>query len=477
MRPPSLRRRLLAGALLPAGILAAALGVGGSLLIHSVVETTHDRLLNGSVRAIADRLAVDDDDEVTVDLPPVALGMLGSQAQDSIYYSISYDGTLVTGYRDLPRADVGQMKPGVTEHWNATMHGATVRVAAQARRIYGKPYPVLVEVAETRNARRELEWQLLVALAALEAGLLGVVGALVWRGIGRGLLPLTRLSAEIERRAVPCAVSLRPLDSVGVPEEVLAPVLAFNALLRRLDGAMAATRRFTADASHQLRTPLAALRMHLELARRRAAAGPEGEAALNDIDASARRLEHLLTQLIALARADEAEEDRSAVEETLNLAEVAAEVVAEQVPQALARTVDVQFERAQPMVPILGQMLLVREIIANLLDNAIRYSPADSMVTVRITDAVSGNRVEIEDQGPGIPPEDRPKVFERFYRVPRKDGPEGSGLGLAIVRALADRLGAAVTLNDRPEGSGLRVEVIFRAPTTSGRHADKASRP
>jgi two-component system sensor histidine kinase TctE len=454
---PSLRRRLIAGTLLPAAVLAVALGAGGSLLIHNVVESTHDRLLDGSVLAIADRLAVDEDNEVTVDLPAVALGMLESQAQDSIYYSVSYNGTLVTVYRDLPRADDARMTPGVTEHRNATMRGASVRVAAQARRIYGKPDPVLVEVAETRNARRALEGRLLAALAALEAGLLGLVGLLAWHGIGRGLAPLTRLSAEIDRRAVPGAVSLRPLDAERVPDEALAPVLAFNALLERLDGALAAMRRFTADASHQLRTPLAVLRMHLELARRAGTDGAAGQAALDDIEGAARRLEHLLAQLIALARADDGA-GGFVPEAAFDLAELAAEVVAEQVPQAIARGGDVRFERPEGVVPILGQRLLVGEIIANLVDNAIRYNRAGGTVTVQ----VSAGRIAIADEGPGIPEAERAKVFERFYRVARSGGPEGSGLGLAIVRTLADRLGAAITLHDRPGGPGLRVEVAFR---------------
>jgi len=471
MRQPSLRRSLMAGALLPAFVLAVVLGAGGALLIHNVVETTHDRLLDGSVLAIADRLAVDEDNDVTVDLPPVALGMLESQAQDSIYYSVSYDGAPVTGYRDLPRADVSRLEPGGTEHWNATMRGATVRVAAQARRIYGKPDPVLVEVAETRNARRMLEWRLLGALAALEAGLLGLVGVLVWRGIGRGLAPLTRLSAEIHRRVVPGAVSLHPLDTARVPAEALAPVLAFNALLERLEGAMGAVRHFTADASHQMRTPLAVLRMHLELARRYGTAAPEGRAALDDIEGAARRLERLLAQLIALARADEGAAEGVAADTTRDLAEVAAEVVAGQVPQALARGMEMQFERPDGAVPILGQPLLVGEIIANLLDNAIRYNRAGGIVLVRVARDGAGCRVEVEDEGPGIPPAERAKVFERFYRMARKDGPEGNGLGLAIVRALADRLGAAITLNDRSGRPGLRVAVTFRAsfPDEAGR--------
>lgn len=213
-RQPSLRRNLMVRMLLPAAALAVVLGAGGALLIRDVVETTHDRLLDGSVLAIAERLAVDEDGEVTVDLPPVALGMLESQAQDRIYYSVSYNGALVTGYRDLSLANASRMMIGVTRHWDATMRGVTVRVAAQARRIYGKPEPVLVEVAETRNAREALQRRLLGGLGLLEAGLLGLVGVLAWGGISRGLEPLNRLSTEINCR------------------QCRAP-LAFNRLMRR----------------------------------------------------------------------------------------------------------------------------------------------------------------------------------------------------------------------------------------------------
>ena len=188
--PPSLRRRLMLNMLLPAVALAAALGVGGWLMIRNVVEAAHDRLLDGSVLAIAERLTVDEDNEVTVDLPPVALGMLESQAHDSIYYSVTYDGDLVTGYQDLPQSDLTRLSAGETTHWDAAYRGNPVRIAAQLRRVFGKPDPVLVEVAETTNARRVIEYRMLAALGLLELGLLGLVGWLTWRGIGQGLQPV-----------------------------------------------------------------------------------------------------------------------------------------------------------------------------------------------------------------------------------------------------------------------------------------------
>lgn len=463
---PSLRRGLMARMLLPALVLAVVLGLGGAWVIRDVVETTSDRLLDGSVLAIAERLAVDEDNDVTVDLPRAALAMLESQAQDRIYYSVSYAGALVTGYHDLPQAEIARLRSGEMHHWDTTMRGSPVRVAAAARRLYGKPDRVLVQVAETRDARRTLEFRLLGGLAALEAGLLGLVGALAWLAIGSGLRPLTQLSSEIGRRVAPGAVSLQPLETTGVPQEALAPVQAFNALLQRLAGSMGAVRRFTADASHQMRTPLAIMRMHLELIRLhylKQPALPEVGAALDDIEGATGRLEHLLAQLLILAQAEEDEAESQVLVGPIDLAETVAETVAERVPQALARNIEIQFERRATTVLALGNAILVREIIGNLLDNAIRYNHEGGSVTVRVLGEPTSLVAEVEDDGPGIPDAERAKVFERFHRIARAGSPEGSGLGLAIVRTLCDRIGAAVTLRDRPLGPGLLASVVFRA--------------
>ena len=452
--------------LLPVLALALLLGFAGALVIRDVVETTHDRLLDGSVLAIAERLTVEDG-EVSVDLPRVALGMLESQAQDRIYYSVTYLGTLVTGYRDLPILDVGTLVPGVTTHRDGVVRGARVRSAAQARRVYGQPSPVLVQVAETREARQTLERRLLAGLAFAEIGLLGLIGALSWYSIDSGLRPLTRLSDAISRRAVPGAINLQPLDVAGVPREAMAPVLALNTLLHRLEQAIAGERTFTSDASHQLRTPLAVLRMHVELLRRTAPGEPAHAAAVDDIDGAARRRERLLSQLIALARADEGLGDTPASAAITDLNDVATRVVTEQVPNALTRATEIVLDRPDGAVPVIGDPFIVGEILTNLVDNAIRYNRAGGTTTVRVKRTESGACVEVEDEGPGIPLDEREKVFERFYRVASRDGPDGSGLGLAIVRTLADRIGGAVTLVSRGDRPGLVAQVDFRVPHTS----------
>ena len=447
--------------LLPALALALLLGFAGALVIRDVVETTHDRLLDGSVLAIAERLTVEDG-EVSVDLPRVALGMLESQAQDRIYYSVTYGGALVTGYRDLPGLDVDSLPPGATTHRDGVVRGASVRIAAQARRVYGKPSPVLVQVAETREAREGLERRLLTGLALAELGLMGLIGALSWYSIDSSLKPLTRLSDAISRRAVPGAINLQPLDIAGVPREALAPVLAFNTLLQRLEQSIAGERTFTSDASHQLRTPLAVLRMHVELLRRIAAGDPAHAAAIDDIDGAARRLERLLAHLLALARADAGAADSDAPVATTDLNDIAARVVTEQVPHALARRSEIVLDRPDGAVPVVGDPFIVGEILTNLVDNAIRYNRPEGTILVRVRRTEIGACLEIEDEGPGLPPEAFEKVFERFYRVATRDGPDGSGLGLAIVRALTDRIGGAVTLASRTDRSGLVARVSFR---------------
>ncbi|MFS2013016.1 sensor histidine kinase [Azospirillum sp. CT11-132] len=468
-RVPSLRRRLLTRLLVPLGALAVGLGVGGSALIHGFVQSTHDRLLAGSTLAIAERLAVDDENgEVTVDLPAVAFGMLESQARDSIYYNVAHEGGVITGYLDLPLPDISKMPTNVTVFRDATYRGHEVRVAAQIRRLYGVPQPVLVQVAETTSGRRAVEVDLLLWLTLLEVALVGGSGLLVWGAVGRGLAPLGRLRRVIDSRSARGGMALVPLPLAVVPVEVLPLVIAINGLLARLDQSIGTMRRFTADASHQLRTPLAVLRTHLALLRRFGTDSAEGRAALDDVEGAVKRLERLLVQLLALARADEDAPAIPAAPEVTDLRQVAMEVAAEQVPAALAQDVEVRFEAPEDGdagLRAVGNPVLMGELLGNLLDNAIRYNRPGGTVTVRVGPGFgSGPVLEVEDDGPGIPEAERERVFERFYRLDRPGEPPrtGSGLGLAIVRALADRLGAAVRLDAGQDGRGLKVTVILR---------------
>jgi two-component system sensor histidine kinase TctE len=236
---------------------------------------------------------------------------------------------------------------------------------------------------------------------------------------------------------------------------------ALNQLLARLEGALAAQQRFIANAAHQLRTPLAALKMHVELARRENASG-EARTLLDMIAGETARAGHLANQLLTLARAEPGSGLPEA-RQPMNLRDLANRAAQESVRSALNRNIDLGFELEDAWT--MGDPMLLRELLANLIDNAVAYSPPGATVTVR-SRANSGLAVvEVEDNGPGIPELERERVFERFYRIPGT-APAGCGLGLAIVREITDRHGARVSLETPASGHGTLARVSFPATRT-----------
>ena len=457
---PSLKTRFLVGLLVPVSCVAIAVAVGGSLVISHVVEVTHDRLLKGSLLAIADRLAVEEG-EITVDLPRVALGMLETQSDDSIFYKVSVDGQTVTGYNDLPFPRSPIPQPEQPVFWDDNYRGSAVRIAAITRHVYGIAKPVLVAVAETQHARDQLWREMIGELALAEIVLLTVIAMLTWVAVERGLGPLAELKRQIDRRGISGSKDFQPLDLHRVPKEALAPAQAINELLGRVSFATEILRQFTADASHQMRTPLAALRTHLELLKRRLAGWSEMTDMVMEVDTQVVRLDRMISQLLTLARADENALVRSAAER-LCLVTKAKQVLALRAQSAAARNIELQLEVEQEEMYVEANELLMDEIFGNVIDNAIRYGPAGGVVITRLSGDAEGAVVDIEDDGPGIPPAERQKVFERFYRIPRPDGPDGSGLGLSIVRVLLERMGGSIELGDSERLGGLRVTMRFR---------------
>jgi two-component system sensor histidine kinase TctE len=227
---------------------------------------------------------------------------------------------------------------------------------------------------------------------------------------------------------------------------------AFNNLLARLDTATAGVRRFTADASHQMRTPLSVLKVQVALARR-------GEAsALDEIADAADRLEHLVTQLLALARADEA--GASPPAERVDLREVAVAVIGRRISQAIDAEVEVTLEAPDHEVLVSAHRALLFEIVSNLLDNAIRYNRAGGLVVVTIVERADQVEIAVADDGPGIAEADLPRLGQRFVRLDAARTVEGSGLGFAIVRSASQRIGAELIVeNTRP---GLRITIAFK---------------
>ena len=454
-QPPRLRTRLVLTMLVPLLAAAIGLGVAGYWLTGSVAEQTNDRVLAGALGAIAETVAVEDG-EVTLDLPPAAFGMLENSERDNVYYRIARGRAVLTGYADLPATDPDSLRRDEVSFRYATYRGRGIRIAATARRLPRIAEPVLVEVAETLDNRSSLRRKLLLGLLLVEAVLVVIAAALLVPALRWSLRPLTILRRAVERRTGAGSPDLSPLDTGPMPQELMPLATAFDRLLERLDASTSGVRRFTADASHQMRTPLSVLKVQLALAKR----GTEADrrTALDEIALAVNRLERLLVQLLALARAQE--EGSVASPEEVDLREVATTVVSRWIDRALELDVDIRVEPAEGQFRVLGYRTLIFELMSNLLDNAIRYNRPGGEVAIILGTRNRTVRLVVEDTGPGIPEAERQRAFERFVRLNPEGDQEGSGLGLSIVRSIAARLGASLRLGERP-GGGLRVELGF----------------
>lgn len=453
----SITARLLRGMVLPMAGLALLLGIGGALAIRSAVETVNDRILGAASRAIAESLTVEDG-EIALNLSPAIFGMIEDTERDNVYYSVRQNGRAITGYADLPSIAAG-LRDTEVRFGDATYRGRAVRIVSEGRRLSGVTQPVVVEVAETLGTRERIERRLLVGLAALEALLIGLTALLLPLAVRWGIRPLVTLREEMDHRL---AVDLTPLSLDGVPVELRDLVAAFNGMLRRLDAALQRMRQFTADASHQLRTPLQILRTHIGVLRVAAPGSAEATGSLADIDQASARLQRLVVQLLNLARADNAAPPVGSFAVVDGNA-LAASVAEDHAAQAIARGIELRFERANQAATIRTQDLLAAELLGNLVDNAIRYNRDGGHVLVSVVVAADGVDIIVEDDGPGIPPDDRGRVMTRFSRLDRDAPREGSGLGLSIAEALAGALGATLTLDQARSGQGLLVSVRFRA--------------
>ena len=280
-------------------------------------------------------------------------------------------------------------------------------------------------------------------------------GAMIWFAVGRGLRPLDTMSRAVGKRRPD---ALAPLAERGLPEELQPLAASLNALLARLDGALGAQRRFTADAAHELRTPLAALKLQLDVARR-VGDDPARVAAYDDLEGGVERASHLVDQLLTLARVEpEALATRAA---DCDIVALAKEAIVARGGLAAEKHLDLGLARETP-ARVYGDSASIAILLSNLFDNALRYTPSGGRIDVAV-DADGGAAIlTVADTGPGIPPDERERVFDRFYRGGGNRAP-GSGLGLSIVKRIADAHGATVSLGAPEDGSGLVVTVRFPA--------------
>ncbi len=449
----SLSGRLFRGLVLPMVGLALVLGIGGAWAIDEAVESVNDRILGAAARAIADSLSVEQN-SVTLDLPPSAFSMLEDNARDNVYYNVRQSSGSITGYADLPHVAPVGLGEGQLAFGKAIYRGSPVRIVAEARRLPNFKGLVIVEVAETLGARERISNRMRLGLALLEFVLIGVAMLLIPVAVGWGLRPLARIRAEMDARTT----EFTPLPLADVPVELRELVSAFNGLLGRLDAAVRGIRRFSADASHQMRTPLSILRTHIAVLR---SAEPGSEMANNsiiDIDQATDRLRHLLVQLLALARADGADQARLPFQ-PIDMNALTRQIAEDHVPQALSAGLDLHFDAADDPAIVQANPDLLTELLTNLVDNAIRYNDSGKTVGVTVATASDTVCITVEDDGPGIAPEDRERVFDRFTRLDSNPSRTGSGLGLSIARAIAEALGAVIVLDSGADGRGLRISL------------------
>ena len=450
-RPHSLLIRLFIAQIAPLSLVAVLLLITGAWTAHRVVERTSDRLLAGAMQAILETVSVNDK-RVTVDVSPWSLALLDSPERDAVFYSVREGDRLITGYKELPllpatRAD----EPTFA---NLTVRGLPIRMAQQSVNIPGQPAPVTVSVAQSLDSRQASVRELNLSLLLLPGLLVVLAAFLVWPAIRWGLYSLRRLTADLALRASAGATDFAPAPVNLAPRELASALSAFNTLLASLERSTSGMQRFSADASHQLRTPLTVVAANLDLlAASRRPWSKSDRRLLNDSREAIAAMTRLIHQLLSTARADSVRgKNRADISRAVLCA-----VESLRYPDAAQTGIRIRM----PIGPIevTGEESLIVEQLLNLLDNAVRYGQAPIFVhVVRLDGQVC---VSIWDHGPGVDENDFPRLSERFFRGRTLPGSSGSGLGLSIVASMAHAQGADFSLANRARRSGLVIRLTF----------------
>ena len=451
---PMLRKQLLAWLLVP---LFALLGLGTFFSYWVAVnfsQRAYDRALAEIAREISLHLK-SSGEGVELDLHDDAREILLSDPVDKIYFEVTAAaGSPLAGQRLTPPPPDWV---GVREaFYDGEVKGVPVRLVqlslegdSIAHRAGG-----VVRVAETMSKRNQLAREILVSVVAPQALLILVAVTVVWIGVVHGLAPLERLRRTVAARSTR---DWSPIAADDLPGEVRPLLHAVNELVARLDSALTLQTRFISDAAHQLKTPVTALKAQLELALREGDPA-RGQESLAAAQLGVERMSRVVSQLLSLAR-NEPEATRALELGPLDLNAVAFEAASAWVPAALKRHIDLGFEGDVRPVVVRGDGERMRELLDNLLDNAVRYTPEGGRVTVRVSGGAAP-LLQVADDGPRIPHEERERIFERFYR-PLGVAQGGSGLGLAIANEIARIHGATLQLEDDDAESGNSFSVTF----------------
>ncbi|MBO9686869.1 sensor histidine kinase [Roseateles chitosanitabidus] len=443
----SLKQRLLIWLMLPVLVAVPVAGLVLYQVMHDTAISWLDQALGDTALAVASLLR-ERDGQVFVDVSGPTDRALRFDRTDRIYYLVlDPAGNVLHGDQQLARIQLPKRKPNEWIFTVAALNGETLRAAALGATC-GNGRVCQILVAETLNKRDALQQQLVLVVGLIIGGMAVLLAAAGWWATYRGLRPLARLSAELEQRDL---ARLEPLQA-NVPGELRPLIAAFNRLFERLRRASSAQQDFLANAAHQLRTPLTSLRTEIDLALLEPH-DPQVEPLLKRLQRSVDRSARLATQMLSIARA---EAETSGGEQPLDLRDIAAQVAEDWVPRALESGVDLGFELES--APVLGQGFLLRELLENLLHNSVNYAGENASITVSTGCAGDWAWLEVVDNGPGIPPEERERALRRFERG-NEMKVTGSGLGLAIALDIAQRHHGRLELLDAVTGPGLRVRL------------------
>ncbi|MPW23018.1 sensor histidine kinase [Paraburkholderia sp. CNPSo 3157] len=449
----SLRARLLLWLVLPLAAFVVATAFISYDSASSTATVVQDALLLSSARTIGEDIDWVEG-RLNADVPPAALEIFESPYQDQVFYKIISAGKqLLGGNPDLALPLHESAQP---VFYDSTLDGHDIRVVAYTRQLYdsGKVEPVTVVVGKTQASRRAMLEQLWRPHFLRECLMLAFVAALVPLGLTVELRPLMKLKNDVTDRE---PMQIEPMRAEGLPWELRPIVDAINQCIAQLKVHTARQRQFIADAAHQLRTPLTLLDTQIQYATLCEHRDLEVAAALDGMRRSTRKMTDMTNQLLLLAQAEAAP---SHAHTRVDLSAVVASVLEELVVAAHRRGIDLGAEFAED-VHVEGNANLLHALVANLIDNAIRYTQDGGQVTARCTRQGDGVVLQVVDNGPGIPAEARAHAFERFYRGTTHVA--GTGLGLSIVREIAQLHGGAVTLGHGQDYKGLVVTVRMPA--------------
>jgi two-component system sensor histidine kinase TctE len=453
-RSPSIRKQLLLWLIIPIFILLG-LSIGSNyLLSQSFVNTAFDDGLEELAKMLAGQVEQEPDGHFELANPALTKKIMKPQSAEHLYFLIlGPQQEFIAGEKTLGLPPGNQSTP---QYRHAIVLGRCVRVVTiymplDSEKQYQR---ISVQLAETLEDRGSLIGKILFTTIAHQLMLILLAVACVWFGVTRGLQPLERISQAIKSRS-PSDLSV--LHFGKTPAEVQPLIVAINDLMIKIKDYLAMQRRFVANSAHQLRTPIAGFQTQVELLMRQDL--PESaQHTLAQIQAGLGRSTQLLHQLLSLSRA-EPDALKLAQYKPVNLSALLARVAESFVPFALKKNIDFGIDASEASIDILGDEGSLHDLISNLIDNALLYTPNGGRVTVHLRQKEKV-LLSVEDDGPGIPCFERQKVFERFYRVPGQEG-NGSGLGLAIVQETAQAHGAEVSIDRGSQQTGTQITVAF----------------